>query len=690
MERKFAVRYCLPDHIGYLLVDKKQCRKMRKFLLLVVSVVPLAVLMNIQQNIYACNVDKSFKHFVSILNTDENIIVISNDYDLSIKRLKVSCALSREVDGQLYYIAQQSISLKKNQVIFLPDGCFLFNETCSQLISTGSYKANNSIICYIANKKRGRYICPVTQEVVVPAGKQLKFKNGSVQNAVLRMSGSLIESTVKPIFRNSIITEIGNPIIHGRWFFDDGQNIVSEDIERYSNYTVDFDNLKLYSEDKLEVSNACWKNLCLTAPQILVGDNNYVIPGFSISKNDTKNKNHIVTDVNLSNFENYIVILSFGEHVHYDWREVNGRPTLYRGLSSIVRNASNGSFAIVDSVENFNREYQYTNSGKKVLKLSSTGYLLKPCKVIIDSCQFFSTKRFNPGFMYIYSGKDISLKNSSWIASPEGTPSLLSINYSVSGTVENCCFKGSYYEGTATSYGLQTFGSTRINVNKCIFEGNRRGLDFSGSLCQSRYCIVENCRVVGDIIKHTGSGLGGHSTSSHNIYRNNVIEGSSSCAGIQTRGEYEIVEGNVFDLSFSAAAVTCAENTIVRNNICKTPSNTFVWIESSSIKNNKIVVEKNTFRGGRLVRGQKILACDVIIKDNIFEYTSSLSSIAPVGDRVHITLQGNKILKGDDKAVLYYKYNETIDQPKAEGLSSGDVVDVRVERYSKKITLLGR
>lgn len=658
---------------------------MRKYLLISLSALLFVFVTSFNMGCIACNSSKSYTRFMALLDSENSVIDINTDYDLSLKRIQVSCKDTRQLGSETFYVSNTVISLKKGQILMLPDKCVVVDENCSKVLGTNLFEANDVFRGCIASKKKGTYKCPVTKKIVIPNGKTLRFSSGTLQNAVLFMSGSLIESAAKPIFRNSIITGIGNQIIHGRWFFDDGQYIVSEDLERYSKYTIDFDNLKLYSEDKLEISNACWRNLCITAPQILVGDNKYVIPGFSISKNDTKNKNHIVTDVTLSNFEDYIVILSFGEHVHYDWREVNGRPTLYRGLSSIVRSASNGSFAIVDSVENFKREYQYTNSSNKVLKLSSTGYLLKPCKVIIDSCQFFSTKRVNPGFMYIFSGKEISLKNSSWIASSEGTSSLLGINYSVSGTVENCYFKGSYYEGTSTSYGLQTFGSTRINVNKCIFEGNRRGLDFSGSLCQSRYCIVENCRVVGDIIEHTGSGLGGHSTSSHNIYRNNVIEGSSSCAGVQTRGEYEIVEGNVFDLSFSAAAVTCAENTIVRNNSCKKPSNTFVWIESSAIDGNRIVIENNSFYGGRLVRGQKVLSCEVQIINNNFVFTSASSSIAPEGNKVHVIAKGNVIKRGEDKAVLYYKINETIAQPKAEGVSSGDKIDIKVDKASKRI-----
>lgn len=43
-----------------------------------------------------------------------------------------------------------------------------------------------------------------------------------------------------------------------------------------------------------------------------------------------------------------------------------------------------------------------------------------------------------------------------------------------------------------------------------------------------------------------GSGIGGYSTSYGNIFRNNIIEGSSASIGIQTREGKEIIDGNVF------------------------------------------------------------------------------------------------------------------------------------------------
>lgn len=661
---------------------------MSKYLKLAFCIFLVFAITSFGINCKACNSPKSYTSFKKLLESGDSVIEVNKNYDLSFKTIKVRCNKQLKIGNDFFYIDSKPIVLKKGQTIILPHNSIVVDDSHSRILGKGAFEAKSKIHFYIGSKTKDHYECPITEELLMPSSVVLKFTTGSVKNGVINMSGGTIDSSPRLVFRNCVVTQIGNTKIHGKWFFEDGQTVFSEDMERYSDKEINFNNMKLYAQDRISVSNACWRNLSLTAPQIIIGDEKYVIPDFSISKGNTEGKNQVKTEIDLSNYKDYIVILSFGEHVHYDWREVNGRPTLYRGVSTVVKNGGRGYFLVEDSVESFNKEYQYTNAEKKIVNLESTGYLLKPCMVSIDSCQFLSPQRLSPGFMYIYSGKDISLKNSSWLACKDGTPSLLGINYSVNGTVENCYFKGAYYEGTPTSYGLQTFGSTRISINNCIFESNRRGLDFSGSLCQSRYCIVENCKVVGDIIKHTGSGLGGHSTSSHNIYRNNIIEGSSSCAGVQTRGEYEIVEGNVFDLAFSAATVTCAENTIVRNNVCKVPSNTFVWIESSSIKNNQIVVENNTFRGGRLVRGQKVLACDVLIKGNTFEYTSPSSSIAPEGDNVHITIKDNIINKGGDKAVLYYKYNETLARPKAEGMSTGDKVDIKVDRDSKRIVFL--
>lgn len=315
--------------------------------------------------------------------------------------------------------------------------------------------------------------------------------------------------------------------------------------------------------------------------------------------------------------------LSTGEHVDYDWREENNLPTLYKGATSIIEKGYEGSIIIEDYIDNFEKVYNYTAKNNKIYKIESKGYIYEPSHVVLDNCTFVSSKRSTTGFMYIYSAKDLFVNNCYWDGGDEGSPSLLGINNCVNGIIQNSTFSKSFYNGTVTSYGLQLFNSTRINTFNCNFISNRRGYDVSGNMCQTRYCVVENCTVLGMPLLAEGSGMGGHSTSYGNVFRNNVIEGSSAIAGIQTRGDKEVIEGNTFYGKYKAATITCVKNTVIRNNVCiETPTSTFVWIESCSDDNNEIVVEGNKFSGETFVRGQKILKCDVIIRDNSFSFTS--------------------------------------------------------------------
>ena len=570
--------------------------------------------------------------------------------------------------------------------MIIPKGCVFIPNSRDRVVVDNYYEAKNTINGYIASKERTTIKSVLTEKVIVPPNSIFRFNNGTIKNGVIDMAGSYIESDETQILNNCIISNIGNKKVYGRWFFNDNQIVSTIDFKIFDNKEVDFGNLRLYANDAIKVPNAHWSHLYLIAPQIIIGNYEHLKSDFPIWKTSSKVPSRIETNVNLSLYNDYIVLLSFAEPVHYDWREEHGKPTLFRGVTSIIESAQKKSFIIQDTIENFSKEYLYNASDGSQTLLKSKGYLYQPCNVIIDSCFFYSSQKTNSGFMYIYSGKDIHISNSSWIASSDGTPSLLGINNSVNGLVERCLFKGAFYPGTKTSYGLQTFHSTRINIKDCILEGNRRGVDFSGSLCQSRYCIVEDCKVVGGIIGNEGSGLGGHSTSYGNIYRNNVIEGSSSCAGIQTRGDHEIIEGNIFKMPFSAAAISCAENTTIRNNICDNcKTSTFVWIESISKEGNTITIENNKFEGNNLVRGQKELTCKVIIKGNTFKYASTVSSFAPIGDNVIVQEAGNKLIKGNDKAILYFKYNSTQNHPYSEGLGKKDKVEIRFNKDGRLV-----
>ena len=657
---------------------------MKKSFLFIFCIAVLAFVSWRQTRCYACKPHKGYEDFIEQLSSESGELVIRDNWDLSIDEIKVKCSEQLLIKGKVYYYSKKSINLKSGQVIIIPKGCVLLSNTRNSILGEDIYETGSNIIGYIASSERCSGTCFITKRIVLPPNKKLQFLDGTIENGVIDMNAGMIEAPNAYILHNCIVTNWGNKKINGRWLLCDKQRVSSADFERFVDAEVDFEGLSLFAKETIKVSNVHWSNLILTAPQIIIGNPNHLVSDFLIWKNVSKENSLIETNVDLSVYKDYIVLLSFAEPVHYDWREKSGKPSLYRGVASIISGAKSGSFTIEDPVEEFGKNYLYNASDGSQTLLKSRGFIHEPCRVTLDSCIFYSSGRIEPGFMYIYSGKDIVIRKCSWIASSDGTPSLLGINNSVKGIVEHCLFKGAFYQGTKTSYGLQTFNSTRIVIKECTLEGNRRGVDFSGSLCQSRYCLVEDCNVVGEIIDREGSGLGGHSTSCHNTYRNNNIEGSSSRIGIQTRGEYEVIEGNHFHVPFSAAAITCVENTTIRNNDCVDGNtSTFIWIESISTKENSILVENNRFTGNNLVRGQKELTCNVTITGNTFRYASPFSSFAPVGDNVTVRSVNNKLIKENEKAVLYYKYNNTNKQAAPESLGKSDKVEFRFSKNGK-------
>jgi len=649
-----------------------------------ICIVILAFVSCGQMICFANKPSKGYNSFIEKFSKQSGLFEIRENWDLSIDKINAICSDRLSVGDKVFYCTKKTIRIKPGQIIIIPNGCAIISDTRDSIIGENLYEARSYLTGYLASCEKTTQTVVITKRIVLPPNCTLSFTDGIIENGVIDMAGGKIEGASNQILNNCIVTNLGNTKIKGRWFFSDNQVVSSIDFERFVNAEIDFGSLNLKATEDIRVSGAHWTNLNLQAPKIIIGNTKHLKADFPIWK--SKNQSSIETDIDLSPYIDKLILLSFGEPAHYDWREKDGKPTVNRGITSVIKDAERGAFIVNDSVEGFDKEYLYRASDGTHSMLYSKGYIYDPCKVYLDSCTFYSTGRISPGFMYIFSGKDIQISNSSWIASPEGTKSLLGINNCVNGDVVNCIFKGAYYPGTQTSYGLQTINSTRINVKSCTLDGNRRGVDFSGNLCQSRYCIVEDCKVIGKVIEHEGSGLGGHSSSYGNIYRKNIIEGSSSRIGIETRGENEIIEGNVLNLPFSAAAITCAENTIIRNNVCengKTP--TFVWIESVSKEGNSITIENNKFKGNNLVRGQKKLTCNVTISGNTFRYASPVSSFAPIGNNVVVRSRGNYFIRDNEKAVLYYKYNNTTKTTFSEGLGIKDRVEVLFNNIGKLI-----
>lgn len=55
-----------------------------------------------------------------------------------------------------------------------------------------------------------------------------------------------------------------------------------------------------------------------------------------------------------------------------------------------------------------------------------------------------------------------------------------------------------------------------------------------------------------------------------------------------------------------------------------------------------------------------MLACDVFIRNNIFRFISSLSSLIPNGNDVRVMSYNNSFIKDVSNAVLYYRLDTSV------------------------------
>lgn len=611
------------------------------------------------------------------------IYEVREAFNLGCSHCNANCEKEFSYNGIVLYLTPNTITIKKGQSILLPTDCYILNENCERL-SKGRYTAWQDTCVFIASSWKGSFDYWVGNELIIPAGSILKFEGGSFNNGIINLSGSIIESFPVKVFYSSLVYNVGTNTISAKWFFNNGDSINSTVLDYFDNNEINFDGLSLTSNRPVSFSSANWKNLTLTSPMITIGRKTPVLSSIPICKplrGDECAESHTIdVDIDLIDYKGYIITLSTGKHVNFDWREDNDKPTLYKGVTSIIESAKKNTIVIEDYIESFQKEYKYLSSHNKETIINSKGFIYEPCKVKLDNCIFISSQRTQTGFMYILSGKDINIRNCKWDGGENGTLCLLGINRTVGGIIENCTFTGAYYEGTQTSYGLQLFNSTRINTQNCYFSLNRRGYDVSGDFCQTRYCTIENCKVFGVPLYAEGSGIGGHSTSYGNVFRSNIIEGSSASIGIQTRGESEIIEGNIFLGSYRGAAITCVDNTIIKNNSCHYASSpSFVWIESASIEGNTIVIEGNSFKGGHLVRGQSVLSCNVFIWNNLFRFTSTHSSLTPNGNDVRVTTNNNCMIKDAKNAILYYKLDTSVYPAKPLKKGTQDVTDLNLK-----------
>lgn len=465
--------------------------------------------------------------------------------------------------------------------------------------------SKNVLMQEMINRAKTRYIIQYDYdlngaEITLPEGCVLQFEGGSFTNGTIKGNYTKIYAPLYQIFYNIKLTGTYNINSYKAvWSLGSDGEITANDIYNLPDCEVDFCNMKYICDSEITTTdiNHIWRNLVLECPNIsfkassIISDKRCSSTGASSS--DLANIITLVESIS-ENYNGKIISIKTSTKVAFDWRpDDSGVPTLYKGLVSEIINNSGTTIKTKDFIERFNESATY-NGNTVYSTFSVHNYI----KIKFENCTFILTKHSGSiaGTITISYGKNIEIDNCVIKSKDKiGSPSLLSINSCVGGIVNNTIINDAYYTNTTTSYGLQTNSSTRIIINDCHFDNNRRGVDFSGSI-ESRYNVVQNSIFTGNFA--TGSACGGHSTSFKNIYKNNIINGNYPLA-IQCRGELEQVVGNHFN-GWYYDVISCGYKTIVSGNECRTNhystrTSRIVRVENVDKTDNIVIISENKF-----------------------------------------------------------------------------------------------
>lgn len=503
---------------------------------------------------------------------------------------------------------------------------YSYNSMDKVVLEMNMVKGVNTLTQSMINKANTIYIIRydyvLGEEITIPSNCVLEFNGGSLSNGVLNMNHSQVNAPNVKVFDSVKINNIGNNEFNAEWVLGTDENVSRDLFGFLPKVPINFNNRTYKVNSSINISMyAVWKNLNLFVHSISFS-------GELLGKVGCYKDSHLplITLVSEPDFDvaGKLALIKTANHVAYDWRDDSrGIPTLYKGMSTICSgyNSSNSRCYINDNMENFPANVSYNGH-----KLISSVLFANPAKVELYNCKITTTKLPNSklaGGMAIVYATDIKLVDCEICTDNNvGTESLCSIRQCVGGTVDRCNVHHAWFSGSQESYGIQCNASTRINIVNSHFSFNRRSVDFSGEY-ETRYSVVDNCFVSGGT--DIGSGVGSHSTSYGNTFRNNIITGSFTY-GIWCRGENEIVEGNNILSVHSGAIISTGYKTRIANN-----SNQF----NRAIKQNTAIA---------LYDIPNVTDNEIVIQNNSFLISSAVFDI-PYGDSFSgkITLTGNII-----------------------------------------------
>lgn len=511
-------------------------------------------------------------------------------------------------------------------------------------------------------KKNAKYVIRYKynlngRSILIPDNSVLEFKGGALENGTLRGKYYIVSSPVR-IFYNIKLSDDITQGVDYRWFVGNDREITSKSLLNLPYVPIFFGKESYYSDEEINLSSLDYidyhdliisfsKNIKAYCRLITGGHGNIKNNEYKYRcKYNTPYSVRIMSDL-LNGMENKIISIRTADCTLQDWRpltndtesNVKGNPSLFKGLTTIVTKTDGQIVELLDSLGGFSFSRSYSYEDGKIKRenkpILSTWAIYEPKHIHFENCVFNANERYSG--IYI-GGKDILIEGCSFI-SKKGTEVILSINTSRGGYIHNCVIDGAWLGGNdGTNYGIQTNSSTAIIIDSCIFRNNRRSVDFSGGI-ETRYCTVSNCKVVGmEDMYHSGSALGGHSTSFGNSFINNYIEGKFQ-VGIQCRGENELIEGNTINAFCNGAIFVTSFNTVVRKNIALKSdwgyNHTAFHIGSDYGFKSAIIIEGNDIAiSKRFLYAYDPRFTSLMVKDNnikCIQKSSQNVAIAPLG-----------------------------------------------------------
>jgi len=260
--------------------------------------------------------------------------------------------------------------------------------------------------------------------------------------------------------------------------------------------------------------------------------------------------------------------------------------------------------------------------------------IYRPKEFRINSLSMFSDSTgFFGGLSVSYKTGEITNCQLSKVSGLAG----ISVNTCYNLNIDNTHISDGYYPGTATSYGIQDNGSTRVTIMNSFFSNNRRAVDFSGVI-PSHLGTVRNCKVSSNTASnYSGSCLGSHGGADLTTFDSNVCIGG--IIGIQLRGGRANIRNNLFignlitciSISFSNS-VTIENNQVSYNRdyTNQTPgffvqtntTTTFNKYKPLIIKDNSLndirvgVIGCNTAENS-LIEGIQLINNNIVLRSNI-------------------------------------------------------------------------